>query len=268
MKISVLESDVDGGWTGSVPSSNPTPPQSASIFINNGSWELDTIGTFLGAPTNMPFILCYGTVNIKNSTLVATNVNSSATLYSYVIVTSGNSVSVENSIFQYNSLYNGAFGDINTDNNSFIVQTFKNIAYADNNTGTPVKPVYNINWGSNVTWESVISVQPFFDNQGRYFGGFPPSITNPPISGTVYQNQNPFDIEIDLPVYATTSGTAGYVTIAKGTSSTPTAIGNQYVNGATSSASTNIIKLRVPAGWYYKFTASGVTFGTATVFVD
>jgi hypothetical protein len=91
---------------------------------------------------------------------------------------------------------------------------------------------------------------------------------NPPVSGTAYQNTNPYDIEIDLPVYATTAGTAGYVTVAKGSTSTPTAIGNQYVSGSTSSTSTDIIKLRVPAGWYYELTASGVTFGTASVFAD
>ena len=96
-----------------------------------------------------------------------------------------------------------------------------------------------------------------------------PSIsTNPPVSGTAYQNTNPYDIEIDLPVYATTSGTAGYVTVAKGSTDTPTAIGNQFVNGSTSSTSVDIIRLRVPAGWYYEFTASGVTFGTASVFAD
>ena len=91
---------------------------------------------------------------------------------------------------------------------------------------------------------------------------------NPPVSGTVYQNTNPFDIEIDLPAYATTAATAGYVTVAKGATSTPTGIGNQYVSGSTSSASTDIIRLRVPAGWYYSFTASGVTFGTASVFAE
>ena len=47
---------------------------------------------------------------------------------------------------------------------------------------------------------------------------------NPPVSGTVYQNTNPYDIEIDLPAYATTAGTAGYVTIAKGASSAPLSI--------------------------------------------
>ena len=91
---------------------------------------------------------------------------------------------------------------------------------------------------------------------------------NPPVSGTTYQNTNPYEIEIDLPVYATTAGTAGYVTIAKGASSTPTAIGNQFVSGSTSSTSVDIIKLRVPAGWYYEFTESGVTFGTASVFAE
>ena len=104
-----------------------------------------------------------------------------------------------------------------------------------------------------------------------YTMSFMPSPTlsaNPPVSGTVYQNTNPYDIEIDLPAYATTAGTAGYVTVAKGPSSTPTAIGNQYVSGDTSDTSEQIIRLRVPANWYYEFTASGVTFGTASVFAD
>ena len=101
------------------------------------------------------------------------------------------------------------------------------------------------------------------------FNTFPLALSaNPPVSATVYQNTNPYDIEIDLPVYATTAGTAGYVTIAKGASSTPTAIGNQYVSGDTSSTATQIIRLSVPAGWYYSFTGSGVTFATATPFAE
>ena len=92
------------------------------------------------------------------------------------------------------------------------------------------------------------------------------AFVNPPVSGTIYQNTNPYDIEIELPVYATTAATAGYVTVAKGVSDTPTPIGNQYVSGDTSSTATQIIRLSVPAQWYYEFTASGVTFGTASVF--
>jgi len=125
-------------------------------------------------------------------------------------------------------------------------------------------------FSSTVTY-SDIEIQNIFSNDG-YDYTLPvltPTLTaNPPVSATVYQNTNPYDIEIDLPVYATTAGTAGYVTIAKGATSTPTAIGNQFVNGSTSSTSTEIIKLRVPAGWYYEFTESGVTFGTASVFAE
>ena len=105
--------------------------------------------------------------------------------------------------------------------------------------------------------------------EGTGFTNSPTISANPPVSATVYQNTNPYAIEIDLPVYASTSGTAGYVTIAKGSSSSSlTTIGNQFVNGSTSSTSVDIIRLRVPAGWYYEFTASGVTFGTASVFAD
>lgn len=95
-----------------------------------------------------------------------------------------------------------------------------------------------------------------------------PGITNPPVSGTVYQNTNGYDIEIELPVYASTSGTAGYVSIAKGTTDTPATVGNQYVSGDTSDTSEQIIKVKIPAYWFYEFTASGVTFGTASVFAE
>ena len=114
----------------------------------------------------------------------------------------------------------------------------------------------------------------YYDNQTVFYQNVvlnanePTISTNPPVSGTVYQNTNPYPIEIDLPVYATTSGTAGYVTIAKGSTDTPTAIANQYVSGDTSSTATQIIKVRVPAGWYYSFTGSGVTFATATPFAE
>ncbi|MEM3862244.1 MAG: hypothetical protein QW203_07175, partial [Thermoplasmatales archaeon] len=64
---------------------------------------------------------------------------------------------------------------------------------------------------------------------------------------------------------ATTSGTAGSVAIALGSTSTPSTIGTKFINGSTSSSATEIIELVVPAGWYYEFTSTGVTFGTATV---
>ena len=112
---------------------------------------------------------------------------------------------------------------------------------------------------------SFVSIYGIFTPSGQNYTVL---TANPPVSGTVYQNINQYDIEIDLPAYATTSATAGYVTVAKGATSTPTAIGNQYVSGDTSDTSEQIIRLRVPAGWYYEFTSSGVTFGTASVFAE
>ena len=93
--------------------------------------------------------------------------------------------------------------------------------------------------------------------------------TNPPVSATAYQNTNPYDILIYLPVYTSTSGTAGNVKASIGPTSTPaTQVVNDIVNSGTSSSNPRTIQLKVPAGWYYEFTSSGVTFGTASVFAD
>jgi hypothetical protein len=119
---------------------------------------------------------------------------------------------------------------------------------------------------NGIQWDGTGTENIFMKNTG--YSTSPSLSANPPVSATVYQNTNPYDIEIDLPAYASTAGTAGYVTVAKGATSTPTAISNQYISGGTTSTSTDIVRLRVPAGWYYEFTSSGVTFGTASVFAE
>ena len=167
-----------------------------------------------------------------------------------------------------------SFGDEGTTGlfayNSFIYNTStSNYAYLSgtvgisNNAGLTMNIVNPDTVYAHFKFVSLTSSAPYIS-----FPYTPTLSANPPVSGTVYQNTNPYAIEIDLPVYATTSGTAGYVTIAKGSTDTPTAIGNQYVSGDTSSTATQIIRVRVPAGWYYEFTGSGVTFGTATPFAE
>lgn len=127
----------------------------------------------------------------------------------------------------------------------------------------PMEISQTSNGGGNGTGAGVFTrIKSSLLISGHLGGAF----VNPPVSGTIYQNTNPYEIEIELPVYATTASTAGYVTVAKGVSDTPTAIGNQYVSGNTSSTATQIIRLKVPALWYYEFTGSGVTFGTASIF--
>ena len=92
---------------------------------------------------------------------------------------------------------------------------------------------------------------------------------NPPVSGTAYQNTNPYDILIYLPVYTSTSGTAGNVKASIGASSSSlTQVVNDIVNSGTSSSNPRTIQIKVPAGWYYQFTGTTATFGTATVVAD
>ena len=96
--------------------------------------------------------------------------------------------------------------------------------------------------------------------------GAKPVASTPTIdSGTVYQNTTNSYQTIDIPVYASTSGTAGTVAVAYGTSSTPSTIYTQYVSGSTSSTAQAVIHLRIPPQWYYEVTTSGVTLGTPTM---
>ena len=159
-----------------------------------------------------------------------------------------------------------SFGDVTTTSGYFYTSTY----FVQNTVAPSYLYIDAFSAGIPSSLPPNNITQPVYGNMKYLSGTLTPTLSaNPPVSGTVYQNLNPYDIEIDLPVYATTSGTAGYVTISKGlTSSSLTTIGNQYVSGSTSSTSVDIIRLRVPAGWYYEFTASGVTFGTASVFAE
>jgi hypothetical protein len=89
---------------------------------------------------------------------------------------------------------------------------------------------------------------------------------NPPVPGTVYQNLNPFEIELHIPVFSITSGLSGTITVYKGPTSPPAQVGTMLVSGETSPSSPQIVTLRVPAWWYYKINVSGATVGQATVF--
>jgi hypothetical protein len=89
---------------------------------------------------------------------------------------------------------------------------------------------------------------------------------NPPVPGTVYQNLNPFEIELHTPVFSITSGLSGTVTVYKGPTSPPAQVGTMLVSGETSPSSPQIVTIRMPAWWYYKIAVSGATVGQATVF--
>jgi hypothetical protein len=258
------ECDASGGWTGSIPSTSPTSPQSAGYYIAGGAVKIINNNTFVGIYGNYPYIFNLGGLFIDGGYYRATG-------NQYVIVTSATTTVVENATIEYNSSSNGVFRTTNADNTTGTVQVFRNIYYNDDNSGTPAVPPFKISWGNRPPWLSRIHVDPFFDNRGRYFGNYPPSGPSSITSGTVYQNQNPLKVRIYLPVYATTSGTAGSVSVAMGNNQSNTSppsiptIYTKFINGSTSSSAPEIITVEVPAGWYYSFTGTGVTFGTPTV---
>ena len=92
-----------------------------------------------------------------------------------------------------------------------------------------------------------------------------PSSSTPTItSGTIYQNTTYSYQTLYVPAYASTSGTAGTVALALGTSSTPSTIATEYVSGSTSSSAAVVMTVRIPPQWYYSLTTSGATLGTIT----
>ena len=94
-----------------------------------------------------------------------------------------------------------------------------------------------------------------------------PSISaNPPVSGTAYQNTNPYDIRLKIPVtYSPTSSAAA--TLATGTSSSSTVTTStkvSYPAGITTGI-INTYEMVVPAGQYFELVVTNATIGTVEI---
>ena len=91
---------------------------------------------------------------------------------------------------------------------------------------------------------------------------------NPPVSGTAYQNTNPYDIRLKIPVTYNPTATAA-ATLATGISSTSTVTTTTKVSipAGLTSADGQILtyEMVVPAGWYFEIVATNATIGTAEV---
>ena len=90
--------------------------------------------------------------------------------------------------------------------------------------------------------------------------------TNPPVSGTAYQNTNTYDIRLKIPVtYSPTSSAAA--TLATGTSSTSTVTTSTKVS-YPAGITTGIIdtyEMVVQAGQYFELVVTNATIGTVEV---
>ena len=91
---------------------------------------------------------------------------------------------------------------------------------------------------------------------------------NPPVSGTVYLNGNPYDIRLKIPVTYNPTTTAA-ATLATGISPTSTVTTTTKVSipAGLTAADGEILtyEMVVPAGWYYELVATNATIGTAEV---
>ncbi|MBX8640793.1 MAG: hypothetical protein KIS29_10700 [Thermoplasmata archaeon] len=93
-------------------------------------------------------------------------------------------------------------------------------------------------------------------------------IANPPVSGTVYQNTNPYGIRLKIPITYNPS-TSAAATLATGISSTSTVTTSTKVSlpSGLTAADGQILTydMVVPAGWYYELVVTNATIGTVEV---
>ena len=108
--------------------------------------------------------------------------------------------------------------------------------------------------------------KPYFSSDIVISGPTVSISANPPVSGTAYQNTNPYDIRLKIPVtYSPTSSAAA--TLATGISSTSTVTTStkvSYPAGITTGI-INTYEMVVPAGQYFELVATNATIGTVEV---
>ena len=107
------------------------------------------------------------------------------------------------------------------------------------------------------------------DNIGFTNTDTTPTISaNPPVSSTVYQNPNPYNIRLKIPVTYNPS-TSAAATLATGISSTSTVTTSTKVSlpSGLTAADGQILTydMVVPAGWYYELVVTNATIGTVEV---
>ena len=93
-------------------------------------------------------------------------------------------------------------------------------------------------------------------------------VVDPPVSGTVYRNANPYDIRLKIPVtYSPTSTAAATLATGISTSSTVTTSTKVSIPAGLTAADGEILtyEMVVPAGMWYELVATNATIGTVEV---
>jgi hypothetical protein len=119
-----------------------------------------------------------------------------------------------------------------------------------------------ISLGTSAT--SVNSVIDPFSNFG--YNPSPTLSTNPPVSGTTYQNTNSYGISLKIPVtYSPTSTAAATLATGISASSTVTTSTKVSIPAGVTAGEILTYEMDVPAGWYFELVVTNATIGTAEV---
>ena len=89
---------------------------------------------------------------------------------------------------------------------------------------------------------------------------------NPPVSGTAYQNTNPYDIRLKIPVtYSPTSSAAATLATGTSTSSTVTTSTKVSYPAGITTGIIDTYEMVVPAGQYFELVVTNATIGTVEI---
>lgn len=121
---------------------------------------------------------------------------------------------------------------------------------------------------------SLLSSNPLGVKYTNNAGLNPLGVITPPVSplasGVSYENASNVDITVYQQVYAATSGTNGSISasITNPSTNTTTTLFTKFVSGSTTSSSPEMVTVRVPQGYNYRFTTTNATLGTTSIWGD
>ena len=102
----------------------------------------------------------------------------------------------------------------------------------------------------------------------RYYSNLPQATisANPPVSGTAYQNTNPYDIRLKIPVtYSPTSTAAATLATGISTSSTVTTSTKVSIPAGATTGEILTYEMVVPANQYFELVVTNATIGTVEI---
>lgn len=192
-------------------------------------------------------------------------VNFTLCQYPFSVLSTSGAYSVIFNIFSVSIFYDSSNSSYPLSDDTYDPSNYLNgIIYTyikqDGATNDYVAP--SLDTSSNIHIEYVAN------NNGQY-NRYQPSVsiaTNPPVSGTTYQNTNAYGIRLKIPVTYSPTSTAA-ATLATGISSTSTVTTSTKVSIPAGVTAGQILTydMVVPAGQYYEIVVTNATIGTAEV---